>query len=94
MLGALHSPLLNELVLHILVWIHARRGPAVQNTQQEVFDLVLPFYLQQDIECVREGDSHTWQVIRLEVGGGLVQSHADVEVSFSDHELYQPESRG
>lgn len=93
-LGTLHSPLLNELVLHVLVWIHTRCGPAVQNTQQEVLELVLPFYLQQDIECVREGDSHTGQVIRLQVGGGLVQSHADIEVSFSDHKLYQPERRG
>lgn len=92
--GTPHSPLLNELVLRVLVRIHARRGPAVQNTQQEVPELVLPFHLQQDIKRVREGDSHTWQVIRLEVGGGLVESHADIEVSFSDHKLYQPERRG
>lgn len=94
MLGALHPPLLYELVLHVLVWIRPRSGPAVQNTQQEVLGLLLSFYLQQDIECVREMDSHTWQVVRLQVGGGLEQSHADVEVSFSDHELYQPEGRG
>lgn len=93
MLGSLPSPLLNELVLRVLVWIRAWRGPAVQNTQQEVLELVLPFHLQQDIECVREGDSHTRQVIRLEVGGGLVESHADIEVSFSDHKLYQPERK-
>lgn len=94
MLGTLHSPLLNELVLRVLVWSCTRRGPAVQNTQQEILELVLPFNLQQDIECVCEGDSHAWQVIRLQVGGGLVQSHADVEVSFSDHKLNQPERRG
>lgn len=93
MLGTLHSPLLNELVLRVLVWIHTRCGPAVQNTQQEVLELVLPFYLQQDIECVRERDSHAWQAVRLQVRGGLVQSHADVEVSFSDHKLNQPERR-
>lgn len=94
MLGALHSPFLNELVPHILVGICTWCGPAILNTQQEVLELVLSFHLQQHIECVCDGDGCSRQLIGLEVGGGLVQSHADIEVSFSDHELHQPKRRG
>lgn len=54
---------------------------------------MLPFYLQHDVERVCDGHSRSQQVIGLEVGCGLVQPHADVEVSFSDHELYQPVRR-
>lgn len=81
-------------MLHVLVGIHAWGGPAVLNAQQEVLELVLSLYLQQDIERVCDRDGSGWQVIGLEVGGGLVESHADVEVSFTDHELHQPERRG
>lgn len=54
---------------------------------------MLSFYLQQNIQCVLNGDGLSWQVIGLEVGSGLVQSHADIEVSFSDLELRWPEKR-
>lgn len=55
---------------------------------------MLSFYLQHGIECVCDGDSCVRWVIGLEVGGSLVQPHADIEVPFFDHELHQPERKG